>query len=204
MQLALKRLLDICAALGLGLVLSPLLLYLYIRVRQKLGSPAFFTQTRIGKNDQPFTLIKFRTMRAGDGSDEARMTEFGNWLRATSMDELPELWNILKGDMSLVGPRPLLPEYLPYYTDEERTRHDMRPGITGLAQVRGRNALSWEDRFAFDIDYVRNYSIMRDIRILLETFGVVKRAEGVSAEGHVTMRRLDEERAQPSNAKETA
>ena len=194
MQLFLKRVFDILFTLSLGLVLAPLLLFLYVRVRQKLGSPAFFKQVRIGKNEKPFTMLKFRTMRDGAGSDEERMTDFGNWLRSTSMDELPELWNILKGDMSLVGPRPLLPEYLPYYTEAERARHYMRPGITGLAQVRGRNAISWEARFQHDIDYVNHYSLLRDARILLETFGVVKNAEGVSAEGHVTMKRLDEER----------
>lgn len=200
MQLFLKRVFDILFALGLGLVLSPLLIYLYFRVRQKLGSPVFFKQVRIGKNEKPFTLIKFRTMKDGTGDDASRMTDFGRWLRATSMDELPELWNILKGEMSLVGPRPLLPEYLPHYTEEERLRHHMRPGITGLAQVRGRNALSWEARFAHDIDYVNHYSLLRDARILLETFGVVKQAEGVSAEGHATMPRLDEARAKKDTA----
>ena len=183
---------DIVAAGSLLLLLSPLLVWLYVRVKSQLGSPAFFTQTRIGRDERPFTLIKFRTMREGAGSDAERIHPFGQWLRATSLDELPELWNILRGDMSLVGPRPLLPEYLPYYTPREQLRHRMRPGITGLAQVSGRNALDWDARLALDADYVEGWSLARDIAIAWRTVATVLRKEGITAEGHVTMPRLDE------------
>ncbi len=189
-----KRLIDIGAsALGL-LILFPLIIWLIYKVKTSIGSPVFFSQVRIGKGERRFTLIKFRSMKSGTGDDAERMTRFGEWMRSTSLDELPELWNILKGDMSLVGPRPLLPEYLPYYSKREHIRHDMRPGITGLAQVSGRNALSWNARLELDTEYVENWSLSKDFDILRRTFKTVTAKEGVSAEGHVTMPRLDEER----------
>jgi lipopolysaccharide/colanic/teichoic acid biosynthesis glycosyltransferase len=194
MQKRIKRGFDIAVALTLSVLLSPVLLILYFLVKSRLGAPVFFTQERIGMHEKPFTLIKFRTMREGTGSDETRLTPFGTWLRSTSLDELPELWNILTGDMSIVGPRPLLPEYLPYYTVEENQRHTVRPGITGLAQVCGRNATTWEDRLRYDHEYVRDFSLLSDIWILWRTVMVVLKREGISAEGHVTMPRLDEYR----------
>ncbi|MES2983798.1 MAG: sugar transferase [Pseudomonadota bacterium] len=201
MDFIIKRMVDIAVAGGLLLVLSPLLLVLAVLVRLRLGAPIFFTQTRIGRGEAPFTLIKFRTMtdaRGSDGAllgDDVRLTAFGRWLRATSLDELPELWNILMGDMSLVGPRPLLPEYLPFYSEAEKLRHRMRPGITGLAQVNGRNAIGWDARLALDAAYVQNFSIAADARILWHTIAVVLQREGISADGHVTMQRLDIERS---------
>lgn len=200
MGLTIKRLFDIAASAGGLLVLSPLFVYLYFRIRSSIGSPVFFKQVRIGKHERPFTLVKFRSMRPGSGSDAERMTGFGEWLRASSLDELPELWNILRGDMSLIGPRPLLPEYLPYYTERERTRHHMRPGITGLAQISGRNALSWNERLELDTRYVENWSLREDVRIFMDTFRTVKNKEGISAEGHATMERLDDYRKGNSHA----
>lgn len=204
----LKRALDIAVAAGLLLVLTPLLLLVALLVRLRLGAPIFFTQTRIGMGEAPFQIIKFRTMteaRGADGallSDAERLPPFGAWLRATSIDELPELWNILRGDMSLVGPRPLLPRYLPYYTVRERLRHRLRPGITGFAQVNGRNAIGWDARLALDADYVEQFSFWRDLAILWQTVRVVLAREGISAEGHVTMYALDEERQQQSSMNE--
>lgn len=200
MGLIIKRFIDICASAAGLLVLSPLLLWLVYKVHRSIGSPVFFKQERIGLNERPFTLVKFRSMRAGDGSDGERLSPFGKWLRASSLDELPELWNILKGDMSLVGPRPLLPEYLPHYTERERLRHRMRPGITGLAQVSGRNALSWDERLELDVRYVEQWSLKEDLRILRDTFSTVKNKDGVAAEGHATMPRLDDHRKGPSHA----
>lgn len=194
MGLTIKRLIDIIAAATGLILLSPLIIYLILKVKSSIGSPVFFSQVRIGKNENPFTLIKFRSMKPGNGSDAERLTAFGAWLRATSLDELPELWNILKGDMSLVGARPLLPEYLPYYSQREKLRHTMRPGITGLAQISGRNALDWETRLELDAQYVENWSLKEDIRILWRTFHTVTSKEGVTAEGHVTMPRLDDAR----------
>jgi undecaprenyl phosphate N,N'-diacetylbacillosamine 1-phosphate transferase len=170
-----KRLLDICCSLLAIIILSPVLLIIAILVRIKLGSPVIFKQKRPGKHEEIFTLYKFRTMtnkRNKDGDllpDNLRATSFGNTLRKTSLDELPELFNILKGDMSIVGPRPLMVEYLPYYTDEERHRHDMRPGLTGLAQVSGRSYLSWEERFELDNEYIRNCSFILDCKIIWKT-----------------------------------
>lgn len=200
MQLALKRGLDIALALLLLVMAAPLLLLLCLYIRMRLGAPVFFTQTRIGKHERQFQLIKFRSMtEAKDPNgallhDHLRLTAFGAWLRSTSLDELPELWNILKGEMSFVGPRPLLPDYLPYYRPEERIRHRMRPGITGLAQVNGRNATTWDARLRYDAEYVRDFTLLLDLRILWRTVVVVLKREGISAEGHATMRRLDEER----------
>lgn len=195
MDLFLKRLLDITVATALLVVLSPLLLAVAFLIRKRLGSPIFFTQTRIGKGERAFKLIKFRTMLTGDLPDDQRMTPFGRWLRSTSIDELPELWNILIGDMSLVGPRPLLPEYLPHYTAREQLRHTMRPGITGLAQVNGRNAINWDARLELDAQYVEQFSFMGDVKILWRTFAVVLQREGINAEGHATMQRFDVERS---------
>jgi lipopolysaccharide/colanic/teichoic acid biosynthesis glycosyltransferase len=194
MDFFIKRLMDVTVAATLLLLASPLLVLLMLLVRARLGAPIFFRQARIGMGERPFTLIKFRTMLAGDAPDDQRLTPFGQWLRATSLDELPELWNILIGEMSLVGPRPLLPRYLPYYTAREATRHRMRPGITGLAQVSGRNALTWDARLELDAQYVEQFSFARDLRILWRTVAVVLNREGVSREGHVTMHALDEER----------
>lgn len=187
---ATKRLIDVAAA-SIGLVLlAPLLLVLAVSVRYKLGSPIFFRQTRAGQHGRPFQLIKFRSMVDGDGSDAERLTPFGRWLRASSLDELPELWNILRGDMTLVGPRPLLVNYLPLYSDHQRRRHEVRPGLTGLAQVSGRNGLSWHDRLALDVDYVDNRSVWMDINILVRTVGVVINKNGISAEGEATATRF--------------
>lgn len=184
-----KRLLDIMISGIFLIILCPVLIVLAILVRVKLGSPILFTQERPGYHEKIFKLYKFRSMtdaRDESGnllSDEIRLTKFGKALRATSLDELPELWNIFQGDMSLIGPRPLLVRYLPWYTQEERHRHDVRPGLTGLAQVNGRNALGWEDRFAYDLEYVNHCSLMMDLRIIGMTVGkVLKRSDTLSGE----------------------
>jgi lipopolysaccharide/colanic/teichoic acid biosynthesis glycosyltransferase len=169
------------------------LTFLALCVRLKLGDPIFFTQIRPGLNSKPFEMLKFRTMTnecSADGvllPDSKRLTNFGRFLRATSLDELPELWNVLKGDMSLVGPRPLLMEYLPLYTEEQARRHEVRPGITGWAQVNGRNAISWEEKFKLDVWYVENQSFFLDVRILALTILKVIKRDGISAQGEVTM-----------------
>jgi lipopolysaccharide/colanic/teichoic acid biosynthesis glycosyltransferase len=189
----LKRLFDVIFASFALLFLSPILVLGAILVRINLGSPIFFHQTRPGLNGRPFNILKFRTMLEivdANGkplSDEARLTSFGKFLRATSLDEQPELWNVLKGEMSLVGPRPLLTEYLSLYNKEQSRRHDVRPGITGWAQVNGRNAISWEEKFKFDVWYVENKSIWLDIKILFLTIKKVFFREGISAEGVLTM-----------------
>jgi lipopolysaccharide/colanic/teichoic acid biosynthesis glycosyltransferase len=187
-----KRLFDISASfVGILLFSLPLLLLLYL-VRSRLGSPVFFTQLRPGLNGKPFRMVKLRSMtdeRTADGEllpDVERLTRFGALLRSTSLDELPELWNVLKGEMSLVGPRPLLMEYLPLYTPEQARRHDVRPGITGWAQVNGRNAISWEEKFALDVWYVENQSIWLDIKILWLTVRKVLVRDGITASGEVT------------------
>ena len=192
----LKRSVDITLS-ALGLVLAaPLLLTLAIAVKTRLGSPVFFVQVRPGLRERPFRLVKFRTMRnACDASgqplpDGARVTRFGQFLRSTSLDELPELWNVLRGDMSLVGPRPLLTEYLPLYTSAQRRRHDVRPGITGLAQVNGRNAISWDEKFAFDVEYVERCSPAADIAILFRTVFQVAARRDVTQPGHVSAERF--------------
>lgn len=184
-----KRALDVALS-GCALVaLSPVMGVTALLVRQKLGSPVIFHQDRPGKDEQIFRLYKFRTMtdaRGADGEllpDAQRLTPFGRRLRSTSLDELPELWNILRGDMSIVGPRPLLVKYLPYYTAEERRRHAVRPGLTGLAQVNGRNALRWEDRFAYDVDYVDSASFIGDVAIIVKTVISVLRRTDVVAPG---------------------
>lgn len=192
----LKRLMDVVGA-GVGLVvLSPLIFLIACVVVVQMGSPFFFRQERPGLNGKPFQMIKIRTMRdARDAngellSDGERITWLGRLLRATSLDELPELWNVLKGDMSLVGPRPLLMEYLPLYTPEQARRHEVRPGITGWAQINGRNALSWEEKFALDVWYVDNQSLWLDLKILFLTIVKVFRREGISADGEATMPRF--------------
>lgn len=182
-----KRAFDIVVSLFLLILFSPLLFAVAIAVRLKLGAPVLFRQQRPGLNGRPFTMFKFRTMANGDGDDNQRMTRLGTLLRATSLDELPELINVLRGDMSLVGPRPLLMKYLPLYTEEQNRRHDVRPGITGWAQVNGRNAIGWDERFALDVWYVENRTFWLDIRILWLTVLKVLKRDGVSAAGHVTM-----------------
>jgi lipopolysaccharide/colanic/teichoic acid biosynthesis glycosyltransferase len=188
-----KRVLDVALALLMLLFLGVPLLLLCWRVRRKLGSPVFFRQTRPGLLGKPFKMIKLRTMTDGRGADGQllpdadRLTPFGRFLRSSSLDELPELWNVLKGDMSLVGPRPLLMEYLPLYSPEQARRHKVRPGITGWAQVNGRNALSWEEKFRLDVWYVDNRSLWLDVKILWLTIRKVLVREGINAAGEATM-----------------
>ena len=188
-----KRLFDIIASASGLIFLSPVFLILIYLIRKNLGEPVFFTQERPGKDGKPFKMIKFRSMRDAvdkDGNplpDSERLTPFGQKLRATSLDELPELWNVLKGDMSLVGPRPLLMSYLPLYNEFQNRRHEMRPGVTGWAQVNGRNALSWDEKFAHDIWYIDHYSFWLDMKILFLTVKKVFIKEGISAEGEATM-----------------
>lgn len=188
-----KRLFDIFASASGLIFLSPVFLILIYLIRKNLGEPVFFTQERPGKDGKPFKMIKFRSMRDAvdkDGNplpDSERLTPFGKKLRATSLDELPELWNVLKGDMSLVGPRPLLMSYLPLYNEFQYRRHEMKPGVTGWAQVNGRNALSWDEKFAHDIWYIDHYSFWLDMKILFLTVKKVFIKEGISAEGEATM-----------------
>jgi lipopolysaccharide/colanic/teichoic acid biosynthesis glycosyltransferase len=188
-----KRLFDfLVASLTLLFLALPLLALAWL-IRRKLGSPVLFRQVRPGLHGKPFTMVKFRTMtdeRGADGAllpDAQRMTPFGRFLRASSLDELPELWNVLRGDMSLVGPRPLLMEYLPLYTPEQARRHEVRPGVTGWAQVNGRNAISWPDKFALDVWYVDNQTLWLDIKILWMTVRKVLVRDGISAAGEATM-----------------
>jgi lipopolysaccharide/colanic/teichoic acid biosynthesis glycosyltransferase len=195
---ATKRVLDVIVSALLLAVLSPVLLGVAVLVRIRLGSPVLFTQERPGLGGTSFTLYKFRSMREGSGSgieavstDADRLSSFGRLLRASSLDELPELWNVLLGDMSLVGPRPLLTEYLPLYNETQARRHEVRPGITGWAQVNGRNAVEWDDRLRMDVHYVDNRSLALDARVLLMTVATVFARKGVSAEGHATMRPFD-------------
>ena len=191
-----KRLFDITAAFAALLLLALPLALLTWQVRRKLGSPAFFRQVRPGMHGQPFEMVKFRTMTDARGPDGAllpdadRLTPFGRFLRASSLDELPELWNVLKGEMSLVGPRPLLMEYLPLYSPQQARRHEVRPGITGWAQVNGRNALGWDDKFKLDVWYVDHRSLWLDIKILWLTVKKVLVREGISAAGEATMPRF--------------
>ncbi|WP_182142362.1 sugar transferase [Schaalia sp. JY-X169] len=191
-----KRLLDVAAA-SVGLIVAaPIMAVTAVAVRQNLGSPVLFKQERPGKDEKIFTLYKFRSMRDVDLekgliTDADRLTKFGKLLRSSSLDELPSLWNVLKGDMSLVGPRPLLVEYLALYTDEQRRRHLVRPGITGLAQASGRNGLEWEETFALDVEYVDNRSLGADARILLQTLLTVLRREGISYPGQATIHRFE-------------
>ncbi|WP_280641572.1 sugar transferase [Anaerococcus jeddahensis] len=195
-QKYIKRLLDIVISLLAIVALLPVLLIVAIIVRTKLGSPVIFTQNRPGKDEKIFELYKFRSMtdqRDSEGellSDDIRLTSFGRKLRSTSLDELPELFNILKGDMSIVGPRPLLVEYLNLYNEDQKHRHDVRPGLTGLAQVNGRNAISWEEKFELDVDYVNNTSFIRDIKIILDTIKVVLKKDGISSDTSFTMEKF--------------
>ena len=191
-----KRLFDITAAFAALLLLALPLALLTWQVRRKLGSPAFFRQVRPGMHGQPFEMVKFRTITDARGPDGAllpdadRLTPFGRFLRASSLDELPELWNVLKGDMSLVGPHPLLMEYLPLYSPQQARRHEVRPGITGWAQVNGRNALGWDEKFKLDVWYVDHRSLWLDIKILWLTVKKVLVREGISAAGEATMPRF--------------
>ncbi|MBQ8043151.1 MAG: sugar transferase [Clostridia bacterium] len=188
-----KRILDVVLSTIALIILSPVLLVIAILVRIKHGSPVIFKQDRPGKDEKIFKLYKFRTMtneKDENGNllpDDKRLTKFGKMLRSTSLDELPELINIIKGDMSIVGPRPLLVEYLPLYNEEQKHRHDVRPGLTGYAQVRGRNLVDWEDRFKLDVEYVKNVSFKMDIKVVIDTVKVVFKREGISQEGNATM-----------------
>lgn len=188
-----KRLFDIVASFCALLLLSPIIAMVAWKISKNLGSPVLFRQTRPGLHGKPFEMVKFRTMKdATDAQgnslpDAERMTPFGNKLRSSSLDELPELWNVLKGEMSLVGPRPLLMQYLPLYSSEQARRHEVRPGVTGWAQINGRNAISWEDKFKLDVWYVDNRSFWLDFKILLLTVKKVLIKDGISASDHVTM-----------------
>lgn len=188
-----KRILDIISSLLAIIILSPLLAVTAVLVKTKLGSPVLFRQERPGKDEKIFTLMKFRTMtdeRDENGEllpDEVRLTKFGKFLRSTSIDELPELFNILKGDMSVIGPRPLLVEYIPRYNEHQHRRHEVRPGLSGWAQVNGRNTVSWEDKFDMDVHYVDNYSFAMDVKILFMTVLNVLKREGISSESSATM-----------------
>ena len=187
-----KRVFDLVVATVAGVVLAPVIAVLAALVRRKLGRPVLFTQQRPGLHGRAFTLVKFRTMtdeRGSDGvllPDELRLPAFGRFLRSTSLDELPELWNVIRGDMSLVGPRPLLVDYLDRYSPRQARRHEVRPGITGWAQVNGRNAPSWQERLEMDVWYVEHRSFWLDVRILLRTLLAVVRRDGVTADGHAT------------------
>ncbi len=189
----LKSAIDRAVAAAALFLCAPMLIAIAVTVRVKLGSPILFTQIRPGKKGRAFCLYKFRTMtdrRSEAGQllgDAERLTSFGKWLRSTSLDELPELWNVLRGDMSLVGPRPLLDSYLPRYTSTQARRHDVKPGLTGWAQVHGRNAISWEERFQYDTYYVEHLSAWLDIRILVTTVWIVVARIGISADSHATM-----------------
>lgn len=188
-----KRILDIISSLLAIIILSPLLAVTAVLVKTKLGSPVLFRQERPGKDEKIFTLMKFRTMtdeRDENGEllpDEVRLTKFGKFLRSTSIDELPELFNILKGDMSVIGPRPLLVEYIPRYNEHQHRRHEVRPGLSGWAQVNGRNSISWEEKFDLDVEYVDNYSFAMDVKILFMTVLNVLKKEGISSETSATM-----------------
>jgi sugar transferase EpsL len=194
-----KRVIDVVGSAVLLVVLSPVIAVVALLVAVRLGRPVTFRHERPGRNARPFTLLKFRTMtdaRGADGallSDEQRLTPLGRRLRASSLDELPELWNVLRGDMSLVGPRPLLTEYLPVYTPRQARRHEVRPGVTGWAQINGRNDLPWSEKLEMDVWYVEHRSLWLDIRILLRTLAVPFRQRGISRSGHATAPRLDEE-----------
>lgn len=184
---ALKRSIDLAISGSVLTVGAPVLALAALAVRTRMGSPVFFSQQRPGLRGHPFTVYKLRTMRDGPGSDEERLTSLGRFLRASSLDELPQLWNVLRGDMSLVGPRPLLMQYLARYTPEQSRRHEMPPGITGWAQVNGRNALTWEQKFSLDVYYVDHWSLRFDLEILARTALKVLVRDGISREGHATM-----------------
>jgi sugar transferase EpsL len=197
-QMCLKRVFDITVSAVALVVLAPVMGLIALAVWRTMGRPVLFRQARPGLHGKPFVMYKFRTMRDlrdAEGNllpDEARLTPFGRWLRATSLDELPELVNVLRGEMSLVGPRPLLMEYLERYTPEQARRHEVKPGITGWAQIHGRNNLSWEERLRLDVWYVDHWSLWLDLKILWRTLWMVLRREGISAQGHATMPRFGE------------
>ena len=188
-----KRIIDIILSLLASIFLAPLLLIIGVLVYFKLGSPILFTQERPGKNEEIFKLYKFRTMTDEEDEngvllpDSVRLTKFGKFLRSTSLDELPELWNILIGDMSIVGPRPLLVQYLPLYNDHQKRRHEVRPGLTGYAQVNGRNAISWQEKFEYDVGYISKISFLLDTKIVFKTIKQVLLRDGISSEASVTM-----------------
>jgi lipopolysaccharide/colanic/teichoic acid biosynthesis glycosyltransferase len=192
-----KRIFDFTASLCGLILLSPILIVVALLIRLNLGSPIFFTQDRVGKHNKVFKMIKFRSMKDGvdkDGNllpDEMRLTKFGKMLRSTSLDELPELINVLKGDMSLIGPRPLLVDYLPLYSEDQIRRHNVLPGLTGWAQINGRNNLSWNEKFNLDVWYVDNWSLILDIKIFFLTIYKVFKREGISQDGNVTMERFN-------------
>jgi len=196
-----KRLLDVVGATGLLILAGPLMLLIAAAVRFTIGRPVLFRQIRPGLNARPFTCLKFRTMNEAcdqEGrllSDAQRLTRLGLWLRRTSLDELPQLWNILRGDLSVVGPRPLFERYLPYYTDEERRRHSVRPGLTGWAQIRGRNWVPFDERLAMDVWYVDHMSWHLDFRITIATLWIVLRGRGITADGHIAALPLDVQRS---------
>lgn len=197
LQYAIKRVIDIvCSGLGI-IVLSPILVISAMLIKKNLGSPIFFTQDRIGKDGKVFKMIKFRTMLDAKDKfgnqlpDEERLTNFGKFLRGTSIDELPELVNVFNGDMSLVGPRPLLVEYRELYSEEQWRRHEVRPGITGWAQVNGRNTLDWKSRFKLDVEYVDKFNLIIDTKILFMTVSKVLKRDGISQDGHVTMEKFN-------------
>lgn len=191
-----KRVLDLIISLVASIAAAPLLLAIALLVRWRLGTPVLFLQERPGFHGRPFELVKFRTMRdvfdeSGEPLPDAeRLTAFGRWLRSTSLDELPELWNVLRGDMSLVGPRPLLMEYLPLYSERQRRRHEMPPGITGLAQINGRNAIDWDEVLDWDVRYVENWSLTMDLTVLFSTVRTVIGRKGVTEQGEATRRRF--------------
>lgn len=191
-----KRILDFLLSLIAFIVLMPIMIIIYLLVRVKLGKPAIFKQERPGKDEKIFTLYKFRTMtdeRDENGKllpDEKRLTKFGKFLRSTSLDELPELINIIKGDMAIVGPRPLLVEYLPLYNEEQKHRHDVRSGLTGLAQISGRNSITWEEKFREDIEYIKKITFFRDVKIIIKTIGKVLKKEGISSNNTETMEKF--------------
>ena len=193
----LKRLFDIVASIITLILLSPIIIIVAILIRTKLGSPIFFTQERVGKKNRIFKMIKFRTMKNSINNkgmllpEEERRTDFGNKLRDLSLDELPELLNIIKGDMSLVGPRPLLIEYLSFYNDEQKHRHDVIPGLTGWAQINGRNSISWAEKFKFDVWYVENWSCVLDLKIIFMTIVKVVKKDGIDQNGEVSMDKFD-------------
>lgn len=195
-----KRIFDILGA-AIGLIFFfPVLVVIALLIRRQMGSPVLFRQSRPGMHDKPFQMVKFRTMRDAidaDGRplpDAERLTKLGHFLRSSSIDELPELWNVLKGDMSLVGPRPLLMEYLPLYSPEQARRHEVRPGVTGWAQVNGRNAISWDEKFVFDVWYIDNRSLWLDLKIIWLTVLKVIKREGISAAGEATMPKFEGEK----------
>lgn len=189
----LKRIIDVVVSSLALILLFPVFVFIALQIRRRMGPQVLFRQSRPGLHGKPFEMIKFRTMSTAYDSqgkllsDRERLTDFGRWLRATSLDELPELWNVLRGDMSLVGPRPLLAEYLPLYSEMQNRRHELRPGITGWAQVNGRNAISWEHKFALDVWYIDNRSLWLDMKILLLTLKNVLARHGINAEGEETM-----------------